>query len=183
MRRPRNSGCVTKDKKFGTAAKLRPGRQTNGTPSPGNSHHLITVFHSLNGRLCTSRPFHISRVPDATVAAVGKTQLAASGSKRKQTFSRPLCLRGRNRFRTHDDLVPQCFLPFPRKGRTINSWDQTPSLKYRAALRIGYGAGLRASEVTKLKVSDIDCDRRLIHFEQGMSDAPQLIAVRDLYAF
>lgn len=42
-----------------------------------------------------------------------------------------------------------------------------PGLKYRAALSIGYGAGLRASEVTHLKVRDIDSDRMLIHVEQG----------------
>jgi site-specific recombinase XerD len=33
-----------------------------------------------------------------------------------------------------------------------------PGLKYRAALSISYGAGLRASEVCNLKVSDIDSD-------------------------
>jgi len=42
-----------------------------------------------------------------------------------------------------------------------------PGLKYRAALSISYGAGLRASEVCNLKVSDIDSDRMLIHVEQG----------------
>lgn len=42
-----------------------------------------------------------------------------------------------------------------------------PGLKYRAALGISYGAGLRASEVCHLKVSDIDSDRMLIHVEQG----------------
>lgn len=42
-----------------------------------------------------------------------------------------------------------------------------PGLKYRAALGIGYGAGLRASEVTNLKVRDIDSDRMLIHVERG----------------
>ena len=42
-----------------------------------------------------------------------------------------------------------------------------PGLKYRAALSIGYGAGLRASEVTHLKVRDIDSDRMLIHVERG----------------
>jgi integrase/recombinase XerD len=42
-----------------------------------------------------------------------------------------------------------------------------PGLKYRAALSIGYGAGLRASEVTNLKVRDIDSDRMLIHVERG----------------
>jgi len=44
-----------------------------------------------------------------------------------------------------------------------------PGLKYRAALSIGYGGGLRASEVTHLKVRDIDSDRMLIHIERGKS--------------
>lgn len=42
-----------------------------------------------------------------------------------------------------------------------------PGLKYRAALSISYGAGLRASEVCGLKLGDIDSDRMLIHVEQG----------------
>lgn len=42
-----------------------------------------------------------------------------------------------------------------------------PGLKYRAALSISYGAGLRASEVCNLKLGDIDSDRMLIHVEQG----------------
>ena len=42
-----------------------------------------------------------------------------------------------------------------------------PGMKYRAALSIGYGAGLRASEVSNLKVRDIDSDRMLIHVERG----------------
>ena len=42
-----------------------------------------------------------------------------------------------------------------------------PGLKYRAALSISYGAGLRASEVCNLKISDIDSDRMLIHVDHG----------------
>jgi len=42
-----------------------------------------------------------------------------------------------------------------------------PGLKYRAALSISYGAGLRASEVCNLKVNDIDSDRMLIHVDDG----------------
>ncbi|NMG41380.1 tyrosine-type recombinase/integrase [Chelativorans sp. ZYF759] len=42
-----------------------------------------------------------------------------------------------------------------------------PGLKYRAALGISYGAGLRASEVCHLKVIDIDSERMLIHVEEG----------------
>lgn len=42
-----------------------------------------------------------------------------------------------------------------------------PGLKYRAALSISYGGGLRASEVCNLKIGDIDSDRMLIHVELG----------------
>ena len=41
------------------------------------------------------------------------------------------------------------------------------SLKNRAALSVAYGAGLRASEVVHLKVTDIDSQRMVIRVEQG----------------
>ena len=41
-----------------------------------------------------------------------------------------------------------------------------PGLKYRAALGISYGAGLRAAEVCHLRVQDIDSDRMMIHVEE-----------------
>ena len=42
-----------------------------------------------------------------------------------------------------------------------------PGLKYKAALSVAYGAGLRASEIISLKVSDIDSARMVIRVEQG----------------
>ncbi len=45
--------------------------------------------------------------------------------------------------------------------------DAAPGLKYRAALSVAYGAGLRASEVVALKLSDIDSSRMVIRVEQG----------------
>jgi integrase/recombinase XerD len=45
--------------------------------------------------------------------------------------------------------------------------DAAPDLRYKAALSVAYGAGLRASEVVSLKVSDIDSTRMLIRVEQG----------------
>jgi len=68
-------------------------------------------------------------------------------------------------------------LPFvrePRKLPVVLSSEEVarllqaaPGLKYRAALSVAYGAGLRASEVISLKVSDIDSTRMVIRVEQG----------------
>lgn len=45
--------------------------------------------------------------------------------------------------------------------------EAAPGIKYRAALSLAYGTGLRASEVVSLKVSDIDAERVVIRVEQG----------------
>ncbi len=45
--------------------------------------------------------------------------------------------------------------------------DAAPGLKYKAALSVAYGAGLRAAEVVSLKVGDIDSKRMVIRVEQG----------------
>jgi site-specific recombinase XerD len=41
------------------------------------------------------------------------------------------------------------------------------NLKHQTALAVAYGAGLRASEVTALKVGDIDSERMTLRIEQG----------------
>ena len=59
-------------------------------------------------------------------------------------------------------------LPVILSGEELMQFfDHVPSLKYRAALMTCYGAGLRVSEVVALKISDIDCQRKLIRVEQG----------------
>lgn len=45
--------------------------------------------------------------------------------------------------------------------------DAVPGLKYKAALSVAYGAGLRVSEVVALKIGDIDSKRMVIRVEQG----------------
>jgi integrase/recombinase XerD len=40
--------------------------------------------------------------------------------------------------------------------------DAAPGLKYKAALSVAYGAGLRVSKVVVLKVGDIDSKRMVI---------------------
>ena len=41
------------------------------------------------------------------------------------------------------------------------------NLKHQKALAVAYGAGLRASEVVSLKISDIDSQRMTLRIEQG----------------
>jgi len=73
------------------------------------------------------------------------------------------------------DLVERAtFVREPRKLPVVLSpeevacfLDAAPGLKYKAALSVAYGAGLRASEVVALKVSDIDSKRMIIRVEQG----------------
>jgi site-specific recombinase XerD len=68
-------------------------------------------------------------------------------------------------------------LPFIREPRKLpvvlspeevaRLLDAAPGLKYKAALSVAYGAGLRASEIISLKVEDIDSTRMVIRVEQG----------------
>ena len=81
---------------------------------------------------------------------------------------------------------------YPRKLPRVLTLDQVahlleaapgPGLKYKAALGIAYGAGLRGGEVVMLRVSDIDSKRMLIRVEMGKGRkdrhamlSPQLLA-------
>lgn len=74
----------------------------------------------------------------------------------------------------HQALRKMSTVREPRKLPVVLSPDEvkrlleaTTNLKYKAALSTAYGAGLRASEVTHLKVTDIDSKRMVIRVEQG----------------
>ena len=45
--------------------------------------------------------------------------------------------------------------------------DAAGSLKYKAALSVAYGSGLRASEIVHLKILDIDSERMILRVENG----------------
>jgi site-specific recombinase XerD len=76
--------------------------------------------------------------------------------------------------RRHEIVEHTTFIHEPRKLPVVLSPEEVarllnaaPGLKYKAALGIAYGAGLRAAEVIALKVSDIDSTRMIIRVEQG----------------
>lgn len=62
---------------------------------------------------------------------------------------------------------PQRIPPVLTREEVADLIDHAHSLKWRTALCVAYGAGLRASEVVHLKVSDIDSAQMLIKVEQG----------------
>jgi integrase len=80
----------------------------------------------------------------------------------------------RVRLKCSDIVEHTTFIHEPRKlpvvlgpDEVARLLDAAPGLKYKAALSVAYGAGLRVSEVVALKVSDIDSKRMVIRVEQG----------------
>jgi site-specific recombinase XerD len=62
--------------------------------------------------------------------------------------------------------------------------EAAPGPKYKTALAVAYGAGLRVREVANLKVSDIDSERMVLRIEQGKGSkdrngklSPRLLAL------
>jgi integrase len=53
------------------------------------------------------------------------------------------------------------------------------SPKYRTALSVAYGAGLRAGEVVALKTTDIDSERMTLRVEQGKGRLIQLLELAE----
>jgi site-specific recombinase XerD len=78
---------------------------------------------------------------------------------------------------TLETVWPENALPRPRQPHKLPVvlspaevdafFHHVGTLRYRAALMTGYGAGLRVSEVVRLKISDIDSARGLLRVEQG----------------
>ena len=74
----------------------------------------------------------------------------------------------------HDIIEHTTFVRQPRKLPVVLSPEEVArllnaasGLKYKAALSVAYGAGLRAAEVVSLKVCDIDSKRMIIRVKQG----------------
>ncbi len=89
-------------------------------------------------------------------------------------------------------------IPFPRQPKklpvilsqaeVIRFLDAIKKIKFRAILMTAYAAGLRLSEVTHLRVSDIDSQRLVIRVRQGKGQkdryvmlSPKLLEVLRLY--
>ena len=83
----------------------------------------------------------------------------------EKTLDRPEALKRMSPVRVPQKLPT--VLSAEDVARLLNA---APNLMAKAALSVAYGAGLRASEVTHLKISDIDSERMILHVEQGKGD-------------
>jgi site-specific recombinase XerD len=95
------------------------------------------------------------------------------------------------------EVIPEriAYAREPRKLPVVLSGEEVvrfleaiPSLKSRAALTTVYAAGLRVSEVVRLKINDIDSRRMVIRVEQGKGGkdryvmlSPQLLEILRTY--
>ena len=117
---------------------------------------------------------HFGKPPDQLGAEhIRRYQLFLTKEKKVSTSTYVMMICGLRFFYTHTlrQKVAIERIPFPRRERklpVILSRDEVKALleapgdlRHRAMLAILYGSGLRVSEVTRLKVADIDSVRTL----------------------
>jgi site-specific recombinase XerD len=128
----------------------------------------IKTFAAFLGRSPATASFEDVRRFQLRLAASGVGTGALNQAVSALRFFFRITL-GRRDISEHTPFVRE-----PRKLPVVLSPDEVarlleaaPSLKYRAALSVAYGAGLRAAEVVSLKVADLDSARMLIRVEQG----------------
>jgi integrase/recombinase XerD len=73
------------------------------------------------------------------------------------------------------DILPAVLSP----GEVARFLDAVINVKHRAAFATIYAAGLRVSEVTALKVGDIDSQRMVIHVRQGKGSKDRFVMLSE----
>jgi integrase/recombinase XerD len=76
-------------------------------------------------------------------------------------------------------------LPRPRKPQklpkvfseeeVVNLIKQTKNLKHRTLLMASYSAGLRVSELVRLKIQNVDSKRMILHIQEGKGKKDRLV--------
>ena len=63
------------------------------------------------------------------------------------------------------------------KSDIAKMFSHVDNLKHRVMLKLCYGMGLRVSEVVKLKITDIDSKRMLVHIEAGKGKTDRYVTL------
>jgi integrase/recombinase XerD len=98
----------------------------------------------------------------------------------------------------HGEVVEDVRGPRPEKrlpvvlsvGEVARFFKAIPSLKHRTILMLAYGAGLRIGEAVRVRVSDIDRERKVLRVQQGKGKkdrytvlSPALLDMLDRYCW
>ncbi len=88
---------------------------------------------------------------------------------------------------------PRCEKRLPvvlSPGEVARFFKAIPSLKHRTILMLAYGAGLRIGEAVRVRVSDIDRQRKVLRVQQGKRKkdrytllSPGLLEILDRYCW
>jgi len=74
---------------------------------------------------------------------------------------------------------PQKLPPVLSEKEVARLISNTNNLKHRALLMTSYSAGLRVSELVKLKLTNIDSDRMTIHVQSGKGKKDRMVALSE----
>jgi integrase/recombinase XerD len=98
----------------------------------------------------------------------------------------------------HGEVVEDVRCPRPEKrlpvvlspGEVARFFKAIPSLKHRTILMLAYGAGLRIGEAVRVRISDIDRQRKVLRVQQGKRKkdrytilSPGLLEILDRYCW
>lgn len=108
------------------------------------------------------RRYQIEQTETGFGASAMNTAVSALRFFYTRTLDRPDLTRKLHRVK-HPRALPTVL----SREEVTRMLDATTSIKHQAILSVAYGAGLRASEVTKLKVRDIESERMLLRVEYG----------------
>jgi site-specific recombinase XerD len=115
------------------------------------------------------RQFQLAMLKEGASSGTVNSTLSGLQFLYGKTLKRPQALVSLTRARLPRKL-PQILSPEEVK-RLI---DATSHLKYRTALSVAYGSGLRIAEVAALKISDIDSKQMVLKVEQGKGSKDRL---------
>ena len=151
----------------------------------GRSERTITNYlYSLKG---FSRFLGERRLEEATADDIIAYQVdvATRGLSDSVVRVATYALRGFFQKILHRDDWNFARLPKPRKPYRLPEIlsqqevsaiiDAAPSLKYRTAFMLCYGAGLRTEEVIRLEPRHIDAERKVIRIERGKGDKDRVV--------
>ena len=108
------------------------------------------------------RRYQIEQTEMGFGAAAMNTAVSALRFFFIRTLDRPDVIR-----RLHRVKHPRGLPTVLSREEVSRMLDATTSIKHQAILSVAYGAGLRAAEVTHLRVRDIDSERMLLRVECG----------------